>query len=73
MFPGVPRRQGGNQCGACVYLTKSPREVIKEIKMHSTCEVFQIYRFIYCRDVFQENVTEVVDNLNEVKSFPKAK
>ena len=31
------------------------------------------YRFIYRRDVFQENVTEVVDNLNEVKSSAKAK
>ena len=32
------RGTGRNQCGACHYLTSSPREVVKEVTIHSSGE-----------------------------------
>lgn len=40
---------GRNQCGGCVYLTRSPREVVKEVKMNSTGEVVKIEDKMNCK------------------------
>ena len=40
---------GRNQCGGCAYITRSPREVIKEVKMNSTGEVLQIADKMNCK------------------------
>ena len=39
---------GRNQCGACVYLTRSPRDVIKEVKINSSGETVKIEDKINC-------------------------
>ena len=39
---------GRNQCGACGYLTRSPRDVIKEVKINSSGEVVKIEDKINC-------------------------
>ena len=43
------RGTGRNQCGACAHLTDSPREVIKEVAIHSSGEVIQIQDQINCK------------------------
>ena len=43
------RGTGRAQCAACVHLTSSPREVIKEIKVHSSGKVIRIEDQINCK------------------------
>ena len=43
------RGTGRNQCGACAHLTDSPREVIKQVAIHSSGEVIQIQDQINCK------------------------
>ena len=40
---------GRNQCRACPHLTDSPREVVKEVTIHSTGETIQIKDQINCK------------------------
>ena len=43
------RGTGRSQCGACHYLTSSPREVVKEVTIHSSGETIQIEDEINCK------------------------
>ena len=43
------RGTGKSQCAACVHLTDSPRQVIKEVKIHSSGKVIQIEDQINCK------------------------
>ena len=43
------RGTGRNQCRSCPHLTDSPREVVKEVTIHSTGETIQIQDQINCK------------------------